>query len=62
MLAVIRPDWKVDRQADWDQISKLVSCDLFQMLLAARIGSVRRVLVLILSAELNIRNVLQPWK
>lgn len=37
MLSVIRPDWKVDRQEDWDQISKVVSCDIFQMLLGGRL-------------------------
>ena len=39
MLAVISPGWK-DRQEDWDHISRLVSWDIFQMLLGARLGQV----------------------
>ena len=54
MLAVISPDWKVERQEDWDQISKLVSCHLFQMLLGAR--------VLILSAGIKHEKSLATFK
>ena len=39
MLSVISPGWK-DRQEDWDQMSRLVSWDIFQMLLGARLGQV----------------------
>ena len=57
MLSVISPDWKVDRQEDWDHISSLVSCYIFQMLLGAKyVGSGQdSIIVLILSAELNMR-------
>ena len=58
MLSVISPGWK-DRQEDWDQISRLVSWDIFQMLLGARLGQVIiGIDLLILSAELNMREKL----